>query len=182
MKAAAWWTMGLVALCLFSGCGEAPVPGTGSVGFDVYVSAAAIDEIGGFQLALVKPGVFSDCTSITETCLKNQLSSTNQLVPVKDDQGNTVPALFVPNALTTSGPVRTQDTTLRDVPAGKDYFLIVEALSRQNPPRLLGASCTQRIEVRTGTNERVQAEPIVFFTDQGGGADGGLGVPCDPRF
>lgn len=145
----------------------------GQVGFDVSVSAAAIDEIGFFQLTLLQSSAFSDCGEMQQTCLTTQ-GVDDALVQFDDAKGAKVRALYIPNELTTTGATRRQDTTLRNVPVGKDYFLIIEAGSKTAPPKLLGASCTQRVTVRAGSNERQSTNPVVLFA--------GTGVDCDPRF
>ncbi len=43
---------------------------------------------------------------------------------------------------------------------GRDYALVIEALSSDNPPRFLGSSCNYLPEVNAGRNEPVLAAPI----------------------
>ena len=159
----------LAALCA---CGGSNEEEGGQVGFDIAVSAAAIDDIGEFQLVLLQSAAFSDCGEVARTCLNTQ-GKDDHLVTFEDGDGNKVKALRITNELTTAGGTRRQDTELRKVPVGKDYFLIIEALSRETTPKLLGTSCTQRVNVRAGQNERQSTNPISLFP--------GTGVECDPR-
>lgn len=169
--------------CVIAACGGANDSGNGSgeVAFDLYVSAAGLSDVGGFQLALVKASAFNGCGAYTATtCLSSQVSRAD-LAEFEDEGGHKIVTLFVPNEI---GTGTTQDTTLRNVPTGKNYVLIVEALSRDATPKLLGTSCTQKVEIRSGNNERVQAQPIVFLSsggDAGMGTDAGTSGGCDPR-
>ena len=184
------WLSALAGSAAFFGCGggEANLdqgPG-GAVGFEIFVSRAWLDQIGAFQLALVKNGSQYSCEELQRTCLIEAQLPADALVRVEDADGKSHRALIVPVDLQTSGSSRVQDTTLRNVPVGKDYKLIVEALSKESPPRLLGSSCTLNVEVRTGNNERVSTNPIQFIAepqqDGGMGSDAGVGLACDPRF
>lgn len=167
-------------------CGDptpAPREGSGNVGFDLYISRAAVDDIGAFQLALVKDGTAHSCTELQRQCLRENVDRSG-LVPIEDAEGRSLVALMV-SAELSSGTPRTQDVTLRNVPTGKGYLLVIEALSKGTPPRFLGASCTPRIDVNSGNNERVTAQPIVFVQSpaDGGTADAGIaGTDCDPRY
>ena len=71
---------------------------------------------------------------------------------------------------------------LRGIPVGGDYQLVIEALSRSNPPKLLGSTCHRVAEVRQGENPRVTPNPIKLVTSEGGVDEANPGLPCDPRF
>lgn len=168
----------LAGVLACGGTGEPSLGGTGGVGFELFVSRAAIDEIGAFQIALVKNGSAHPCPTLRSTCLVDQLGG-GELVRFEDVSGQSHLALTLPVELTPSGGVRTQDTELRKVPIGKDYDLVIEALSKDATPRLIGNSCTAVKEIRTGSNERIIAEPISFLSSS---QDGGTGPLCDPRY
>ena len=61
---------------------------------------------------------------------------------------------------------------LRNVPPGKDFALVVEALSKATPPTLAGSSCTYVPEITAGANPPVLTQTIKPLTTPLG---------CDPR-
>ncbi len=165
----------LLASALFAtGCGEAPGGGEGGdVGFELYVSRAVIEEVGAFQLSLRKKGSGSNaCTGLTQGCLRDQLDSLNELVSFTNSEGRDARAMRVSVSLTTEGEFQTQDVVMRDVPVGRDYGLVVEALSKSDPPQLLAISCRPNVEVRR-ENTLILAQPLDL-------PEGGP-VACDPR-
>lgn len=167
-------------------CGEAPSQGgAGQVGFNVYISRAALGSVGSFQIALIERGSRFSCGELTRTCLTAAQGLTRaDLVPIEDKQGQSHPTLLIPATFDQSGGTAAQDALLRNVPTGTDYTLVVEALSKDSPPKFLGATCQGRITVRSGNNDPVTPNPIdLLETPDGGLADGGSGLPtCDPRF
>lgn len=168
-----------------SACGEAPYEsgetGTGNIGFDVYVSRVALTSVGSFQIALIENGSQYSCGELTKTCLSTNVTA-DKLVRVEDADGKSHPALVVSSTLTGSG--ESQLTTLRKVPTGADYTMVVEALSKDSPPKFLGSTCQGRITVRSGNNEPVVLNPINLIDEPDGGLpDGGSAIPnCDPRY
>jgi hypothetical protein len=61
--------------------------------------------------------------------------------------------LVVPINLTTGMP-NTQDLTLTEVPPGRDYGLVIEAISKDGM-RLAGAECQFVQQLSAGSNPRV---------------------------
>ena len=162
------------------GCGQgASDAGEGALGFDLYVSRAVLDELGAFQIAVVKNGSGYDCLELAKTCLVAQPAASDA---VELDDGKK--ALLFSAALADGETTRTQDVELRGIPVGRDYLLVIEALSRREPPTLLGSSCTRIDEIRQGNNGRVLANPIRLPTTGDGETTDGGEVPgsCDPRF
>lgn len=146
--------LAFAALAL-SACGPA---GESGDGFDIQlvVSRGLLDQISTFQIALVTQGASLDCVAVQKACLKDQVSDT-RFVPLKDSAGVARKALRFDISLTTGTP-NTQDATLRDLPLGRDFALVVEALSKDAPPRLAGSSCNYVKELTAGTNPRVFAK------------------------
>jgi len=58
-----------------------------------------------------------------------------------------------------------------DIPVGRDYVVIIEALSRSSPPRFLGSSCNYLESVSSTRNAALIAAPITL-----------VGGECDPTF
>jgi hypothetical protein len=146
-------TLPLLCLSLLGACGPAEV---GKPQFDVTLAATAglIDLISGFQVALVKSGSSLDCAAVKKTCLNAQVDA-SRLVPLKSGQV-TKNALFFDLKLVAGTP-STQDLSLQDLPLGRDYALVIEALSKEPTPRLAGSSCSYVKELTAGTNTAVLA-------------------------
>ncbi|MBI3186188.1 MAG: hypothetical protein HYZ28_28965 [Myxococcales bacterium] len=163
---------GFVALAL-SGtfaailCCDSP-RGDPSLSFELFLSGAIADRVSSFQVALLSAGTALDCTA--KQCLKDEVDP-KRLVPLQDASGQQHTALLFPASLPDGG---VQEVKAFGVPVGKDYTLVVEALSKSNPPALLGGSCTMKLEVKEGLNTSVLANPIDIR------ADGGV-IDCDPR-
>lgn len=143
------------ALLSLTACGPAGAPGDG---FDIQlvVSRGLLDQISAFQIALVTQGASLDCVAVQKACLKDQVAA-SRFVPLKDAAGAPQKALRFPISLTPGTP-NTQDASLRDLPLGRDFALVVEALSKDAPPRLAGSSCNYVKELTAGTNPTVFAK------------------------
>ncbi len=145
----------LVVMLTSSGCGPSFEAGPG-VDLQLFASAGLLDQLSGFQVALVTRGSTLDCVAVEKTCLKSQVDP-SRFVPLKDSSGKTKKAVVVPLTLVAGTP-STQDLSLKDLPLGKDFALIIEALSKDATPRLAGSSCTYVKELTAGTNTAVQAK------------------------
>jgi hypothetical protein len=143
------------ALLSLAACGPAAAPGDG---FDVQlvVSRGLLDQISAFQIALVTRGASLDCVAVQKACLKDQVDA-SRFVPLQDAAGAPRKALRFPVSLMPGTP-NTQDASLRGLPIGRDYALVVEALSKDAPPRLAGSSCNYVKELTAGTNPTVFAK------------------------
>ena len=157
----------LFAAAALSACGPAAAGGDG---FDInlVVSRGLLDSISAFQVALVTHGTSLDCVTVQKTCLKDQVDAA-RFVPLKDSAGATQKALRFDINLTPGSP-NTQDVSLKDLPLGRDYALVVEALTRESPPRLFGSSCNYVKELTAGTNSTVFAKIELLATP----------AACDP--
>lgn len=159
--------LALLTLTLAAGCGEAP-PGEGPrFGLELLVEQALADELSGFQVVVLTHGKQRDCTELQKTCLRQQVKQDEALV-LKDGKGNQGRALRFPVSLSGSG--NSQDVSI-EVPVGRDYALIIEALSSDNPPQFLGSSCNYLTEVNATGNAPVLAAPMTLNA-----------VACDPTF
>ncbi|MBL8921692.1 MAG: hypothetical protein JNJ54_22725 [Myxococcaceae bacterium] len=127
-------------------------------GFDLelVVQRGLLDTIGGFQVALVT-NISSiengDCTVIRQRCIKDQVP-TNRFVPLKNPQTNQPQVALVFPINLKAGTPNTQDLTLTEVPPGRDYGLIIEAIAKDGV-RLAGAECQFVPQLSAGSNPRV---------------------------
>jgi hypothetical protein len=156
----------LLTLTLATGCGEEPADGTPRFGVDLTVSRAIADQLSAFQLAVLTSGKQRDCTELQKRCLGQQVRTSDLLV-LKDAQGNEGRALRFPASLSGTG-VTSQDVAI-EVPVGRDYALVIEAISGDSPPHFLGSSCNYLPEVNASRNDPVFAAPMTLTQ-----------VDCDP--
>ena len=152
---------------LLAACGPDSRPP--SFPIELYVTAGLLDQISAFQLSVVTKGTSLDCVAVEKACIKDQVDAT-RFVKLKDSAGKDVQAMSFPIDLVAGTP-NTQDVSLKDVPLGKDLALIVEAVSKEPTPRLVGSSCNYLKELTAGSNPAVFAK-IELLTPYAG---------CDPR-
>jgi len=158
----------LLALTLAAGCGEAHPYDGPRLGVDMLVEQALADQLSAFQLVVLTNGRQRDCTELQKTCLNQQVKQDEALV-LKDDKGNEGRALRFPVSLNASG---TAQEVAIEVPVGRDYALIIEALSSDNPPQFLGSSCNYLPQgVNATGNDPLLAAPMTLNA-----------VACDPTF
>ncbi len=141
--------LALATLLSLSACG--PQSDAPQFPIELYVSAALRDEIQAFQLSLVTNGTGLDCVAVQKACIKDQVEP-SRFVPLKNAAGATVNAVSVSLDELMAGSPSTQDVSLKDLPLGKDFALVVEAVSTDATPRLAGSSCTYIRELTAGTN------------------------------
>ncbi|HYH99463.1 hypothetical protein [Hyalangium sp.] len=156
----------LLVLTLAAGCGEEFSPGEARFGVDLLVDKAVAADLSAFQLAVLPNGKERNCTEIQKQCLSLQVKA-NELLILRDGQGTQGRVLRFPVNLTGSG-VTSQDVAI-EVPVGRDYALVIEGLSQDNPPRLLGSSCNYLPEVNASRNDPILAAPMTL-----------LSVDCNP--
>lgn len=144
-------TRALASGCLLLLAAPACGPGGGAapLDFELYVSAALADRISSLQVAFVKPQP-ADCAAVQSTCLVTQVP-TNNLVDLTDDRGVAHKAVVFPLDLKAGSP-QTQDVKVVGIPPGKDYAVVIEALSKADPPTLVGSSCNYVKEIVVGVN------------------------------
>ncbi|XXF80497.1 hypothetical protein P2318_12320 [Myxococcaceae bacterium GXIMD 01537] len=159
----------LLGLTLAAGCGPAePATEGARFGLELTVERAVAGQLGSFQVVVLPSGQSRNCTEIQRTCLRTQVKPDEPLT-IRDASGRETRALKL-GANIQGTTVRTQDLTV-EVPVGRDYALVIEALSTDNPPRFLGSSCNYLREVNAGVNQPVLAAPMTLTT-----------VECDPTF
>jgi hypothetical protein len=156
----------LLVLTLAAGCGEESSPGEARFGVDLLVDRAVAADLSSFQLAVLPDGQRRNCTEIQKLCLSQQVK-VSELLILRNSQGSQGRVLRFPVNLTGTG-VTSQDVTL-EVPVGRDYALVIEGLSQDNPPRLLGSSCNYLPEVNASRNDPILAAPMTLIS-----------VDCDP--
>ena len=142
--------------------------------FDFVISALLKDQISELQVSLVTKGQSlggGDCVKVQATCLVDQVTA-DRFIEVQDAMGNKHRALRFGLDLKPSGANSSQDVTVQGIPLGKDYGLVIEALSKDSPAKLAGSSCNYLQEINAGTNARRIAIAIRPLTPP---------VNCDPR-
>ncbi|MBN1204641.1 MAG: hypothetical protein JXB05_06925 [Myxococcaceae bacterium] len=155
----------LLTLTLASGCGEAPPSDAGLFAVELSLSQTVAEQLAAFQVVVLPNGRQRDCEEIQKRCLREQVRQNEALV-LRDGQGAEGRALRFPANLSGSA----QDVSI-EVPVGRDYALVIEALSGDTPPRFLGSSCNYLTEVNASRNAPVLAAPITLTP-----------VECDPTF
>ncbi len=128
---------------------------------------ALLKDIKELQISIVKNGRSlggGDCVKVQTDCLVKQ-TTIDQFVRVQAPNGAEVPAVrfLLANA---------KDVSINGIPVGKDYALVIEALSKDDPPKLAGSSCDYLAEIGPGLNPRKLAIPITQLTPL---------KDCDPR-
>jgi hypothetical protein len=139
-----------LALGLTAACGPAGAPDLGHVALGLSVPSAFAQSVGLYQVAVLdaKP-----CAQI-QGCLAQGVPR-DELLELTDESGHRQRALlFVPNDETE------QREQLAGVPAGKARTFVVEALAPNADETFLGSSCTEGIEVKSGTNAAVTLASI----------------------
>ncbi len=152
----------------FAGCG-APPEGP-RLNLDFSVSAALADTLAAFQVSVATNSTTIDCSQVATTCAKAAMPALTFL-NVIDADGKSVRGARFPVALTGANPA-TQAVTLRGIQPGTKYAIIIEALTKDDPPRLAGSSCNFVGEIVAGTNAELLAAPIAPFAAP---------KACDPR-
>jgi hypothetical protein len=140
--------------------------GEGLFGIELLMSQAVADELAAFQIAVLPEGRQRDCTELQKRCLRQQVK-VGELLVLRDGTGREGRALRFAASLSGSG-VTSQDVAL-EVPVGRDYALVIEALSKATPPSFLGSSCNYLSQVNASRNDPVIAAPMTLTP-----------VDCDP--
>jgi hypothetical protein len=156
----------LLGATLASGCGAESSSSGVSIPLDVMIDRAVADELGAFQVVVLPNGQARRCGELQRTCLNQQVKPEEALV-LEGLDGKKARALRFPAGLDRSGA---QELAV-DVPVGRDYVLVIEALSRASPPRFLGSSCNYLESVSSTRNDAFIAAPITL-----------VGGECDPTF
>ena len=142
--------------------------------FNFVLSALLADSIAKLQISIVTKGRSlgdGDCVKVQTTCLVNQLPA-DRFVPVRDAKGNEVRAVVVDLDVKPVGVNSSQQVVVQGIPLGKDYGLVIEALSKDSPPMLAGSSCNYLQEINPGANPEKLAVTIRPLSPP---------VNCDPR-
>ena len=126
------------ALLLALGCGAPEEPSAPGFGLELRLSQAVASEVGAFQVAVMAEDRTRPCGDIQRTCLNQQVRP-DELLLITGADKRPVRALRFTAALTGGAP---QSQSLNvDIPVGRKYVVVIEALSRTSPPRFLGSSC-----------------------------------------
>jgi len=123
-------SLGLLLL-VASACG--PESGVGSVqGMEVVLSRAYVDRLGSFQVSILANAETLDPVEVEATCVASQ---GHRYVQQLDGAGRKVNARTF-EAAVVSGQ---QELRLTGIPYGREYLFVVEALSGDATPVLLGS-------------------------------------------
>ena len=146
-------------------------PSTGTAGdgpgLELVLSRTYVDRLGSFQVAVVAGADTLDADEVEKTCLSTQGLT---FVKQEDTSGRKVNARIFPAQL--SGGQ--QELKLTGIPFGSEYLFVVEALSSDPAPVLLGSGSARLQSFSADT----RLPPISVNGLQG--ADGGTGPTCDP--
>ncbi|AKQ65203.1 putative lipoprotein [Myxococcus hansupus] len=140
-------------------CGPDAEP-AGRFGLALTMERAVADEVQALQVAVVTRGSSLNCTEVQRTCLSTQARRDSLLV-LKDSQGRESRALRFPvdlAALQSGGSLQ----LAVDVPVGRDYALVIEAITTGTTPTFLGSSCNYLREVNAGDNPPLIAAPLTL--------------------
>jgi hypothetical protein len=151
---------------LLAACG-APVSEDAGPGLELVLSRAFVDRLGSFQVAVISGADTLDADEIERTCV-----STQGLTYVKQDDGTGRKVNARRFTANLSGGQ--QELKLTGVPFGSEYLFVVEALSSDAAPVLLGSGSARLQSFSADT----RLPPISVNALQG--ADGGTGPTCDP--
>ncbi len=153
------------ALALLAlGCGAAE-PGTGGFRFDLLVSRALADTVGEFQVALLQAQLSPGCTQLTSTaspqCLVDRALPAGAFVRLHDSAGahRAIRFPFTNDATTISG-----QALVVSADVSVDDLVVIEGLSRDASPQLLGTSCTYLARVSQGVTATLVANPMQAYT------------------
>ncbi|HEX8441962.1 hypothetical protein [Archangium sp.] len=156
----------LLGATLAAGCGAEPSTSGPRLGLEVTINRAIADELGAFQVVVLPEGKSRRCGDIQRSCLAQQVKPDEALL-LEGADGKKARALRFNAGLNSNGA---QEVAV-DIPVGRDYVVVIEALSRANPPRFLGSSCNYLESVSGTRNEPLIAAPITL-----------VGGECDPTF
>jgi len=152
----------VLLMCALGACG--PEVDTGSVhGLEVVLSRAFVDRLGSFQVSILAGANTLDPEAVEKGCVASQ---GHTYVQQLDARGQKVKARSF-DAAVTGGQ---QELKLGGVPYGREYLFVVEALSADETPVLLGSG-SARVQAFQGD---VRLAPITV----------GALTPtpaCDPR-
>ena len=156
----------LLGATLAAGCGAEPSSSGVPLALDVMIDRAVADELGAFQVVVLPNGQARRCGELQRTCLNQQVKPEEALL-LEGLDGKKARALRFTVGLDRNG---FQELAV-DVPVGRDYVVVIEALSRASPPRFLGSSCNYLESVSAARNEPLIAAAITLTA-----------VECDPTF
>lgn len=159
----------LLVLCgatLAAGCGAAEPEASGNhLGLELTIDRAVADELGAFQVVVLPNGKSRKCAELERTCLTQQVDTSTALL-LQGPDGKKARALRFNAGLQSNA----QQVNV-EIPVGRDYAVIIEAVSRSIPPSFLGSSCNYLDTVSSTHNEPLIAAPITLTS-----------VTCDPTF
>lgn len=153
----------LLGAALAAGCGAESSSSSARLGLDVLIDRAVANELGAFQVVVLPDGQSRRCAELQRTCLNQQVKTDEALI-LQGPDGKKGRALRF-NAVLSGGA---QELAV-DIPVGRDYVVLIEALSSSTPPRFLGSSCNYLESVSATRNEPLIAASITLTAGE-----------CDP--
>lgn len=152
----------IALLALGCGAGE---PGTGGFRFDLLVSRALADTVGEFQVAILQARLSPGCAELAPAaapqCLVDRALPAEAFVGLHDSEGThrAIRFPFMNDATTVSG-----QALVVSADVSVDDLVVIEGLSRDAPPQLLGTSCTPLARVSQGVTATLVANPMQAYT------------------
>ncbi|WP_426753261.1 hypothetical protein [Myxococcus sp. Y35] len=140
-------------------CGPDAAP-AGRFGLALTMERAVADDVQALQVAVLTRGSSRSCTEIQRTCLSAQVKR-DELVVLEDAQGREGRALRFPVDLASLQAGGSLELAV-DVPVGRDYALVIEAITTGTTPGFLGSSCNYLREVNAGDNAPLIAAPLTL--------------------
>ncbi len=159
----------LLVSVLLLACGGPDQPVGGGLDFSLSLAPAAAEDTALLQVALLKGIAAHPCETLVDQCLgANPSVPRDHYVRLYDATGVERRAIRIPlGAEAPSG----QELVFR-AEVGTDYRVVVEAISTDAVPRLVGTSCTPLPEGVRQSGTRLPANPLVIYSPY---------IACDPR-
>lgn len=142
---------------------------------ELYVSQAFTPRLASYQASIVSSASDLDRDVVEKSCIVEQVPPT-RFVLQENATGALKKAVIFPAA---SGGQ--QDLHLKGVSAGKNYLIVIEALSKDDPPQLLASGTALVQDFRAEANATQTISLRGYTLPDGGVSDGGVSKPCDPR-
>ena len=146
-------------LLALTACGPDAEP-AGRFGLALTMERAVAGDVQALQVAVLTRGSSRSCTELQRTCLSTQVKR-DDLVVLKDGQGREGRVLRFPVDLASLQSGGSLEMAV-DVPVGRDYALVIEAITTGTPPGFLGSSCNYLREVNAGDNAPLIAAPLTL--------------------
>jgi len=147
-------------------CGPAAPEGTGGFQFSMLLQGAVAPDVGELQVAMLKAGQVASakppggCAVLAGDCLNAEGLAAAAFVRLFDPEGNAHQGVRLP--ATTDLP--TGQTLHVTAEVGTDYLVVIEALTRDQTPRLIGTSCRALPGGVQESGTQIVANPLTVYS------------------